>query len=347
MKQTKVTDWYKELVVDIRSILLSVNKNIVMGKWSIGDRILKDHLRFKKAQYGDKTIEKLAKDLSVSSSDLWRCLQFRKKYASLDSEKELLELSWDKIKGLLPNDSRQVASIPSEVKVNQIEEEDELEDLKPVNLPVQPDWRRFTTVWNFKDKGIIEGLSNLPSQILFNLFYYYLEKEDVILDPFSGEGLTQDAINWYNKEYGMKIKGLNYDLNPRRDFIKKNDIRNGFPKEVKDINLVFLDPPYWKMIDYGKNSLDKLSLNEFYKEMRELANNCHKCLKKGGKVAFIIMPVKDKGEFIDLGFECYHIFKEFFKPIQRFCVPVMRQPYPLKKGEFMATLRDLFIMEKQ
>jgi N6-adenosine-specific RNA methylase IME4 len=52
---------------------------IVLTKWNIGKRIVKDELRFNNPEYGSHRIENLAKDLKVSSRDVWMCIQFFKK----------------------------------------------------------------------------------------------------------------------------------------------------------------------------------------------------------------------------------------------------------------------------
>lgn len=203
-------------------------------------------------------------------------------------------------------------------------------------------WLRYSTVWNFQDKGLIgNGLSNLPSQIIQNIIYYYSKKGDLIIDPFAGSGLTKEVCDI------MDRKCFCSDINPLKEFIKKWDLTKGYPIEAKESNLIFLDPPYWKMVDYGKNSLDKLNLQDFLKEIENIAKNSFNTLKVGGIVALIIMPLKIDSNFIDLSFECYNLFKKAqLQPIQRFCVPVVKQPHQTKKGEFISTLRDLIIFKK-
>ena len=77
-----------------------------------------------------------------------------------------------------------------------------------------PEWQRFLDVWNFKE-NTGDGLSNLPPEILKNLFYYYTKENDLIFDPFAGSGLTYKVA----KEMGRKC--ITSDINPREDFIIK------------------------------------------------------------------------------------------------------------------------------
>ena len=173
-----------------------------------------------------------------------------------------------------------------------------------------------------------------------NVVWQYSKENDLVGDCFAGSGMTKFVCD------KLKRKCVLSDINPTQDFVIKNDIKDGLPKEFKDLDLIFLDPPYWNMVKYGLNSLDKLSLKGFLESMVVLAHNCKKSLKPKGKVAFVIMPVKHNGEYIDLGFECFNIFKKHFKPIQRLCVPLVKMPHPTKEGTFIALLRDLIIMEK-
>ena len=60
--------WYEELLQDIRKLEFS---GIVSTKWAIGKRICEDEDKFGKDEYGSKRVENIAKDLKVSSRDIW------------------------------------------------------------------------------------------------------------------------------------------------------------------------------------------------------------------------------------------------------------------------------------
>jgi len=72
-------------LASLRSSLLKILtfEGIVRTKHAIGKRILEDILKFDRAEYGQKTIANLAKDLNVSKRDLYRCTQFAEKYPEL------------------------------------------------------------------------------------------------------------------------------------------------------------------------------------------------------------------------------------------------------------------------
>ncbi len=86
-------NWYSLLIDDLKNLACT---KIVEIKHEIGKRILRDELYFNKPEYGGKRIENIAKDLKVNSGDIWRCVQFAKKYNELSPTER--ELSWNEIK---------------------------------------------------------------------------------------------------------------------------------------------------------------------------------------------------------------------------------------------------------
>ncbi len=65
--------WYDNLISDLKKINF---KTLILGRWLIGKRILKEQ---EERKYGEQTIEKIAKDLQIKSRELWRYIQFAKK----------------------------------------------------------------------------------------------------------------------------------------------------------------------------------------------------------------------------------------------------------------------------
>lgn len=94
-------NWYKELIIDIKKLVF---EGIVKTKHSIGKRILQDKLRFGKPKYGSRTIENLSRDLGVSPSDLYACIQFAKKFPEIPTTLE--NLPWREVLKQLPEHKR-------------------------------------------------------------------------------------------------------------------------------------------------------------------------------------------------------------------------------------------------
>ena len=53
---------------------------MLKGKWLLGKRITEEELNFQRGGYGNKVIEKIALELEVSAINLWKCIQFYKKF---------------------------------------------------------------------------------------------------------------------------------------------------------------------------------------------------------------------------------------------------------------------------
>ncbi len=67
-------------------------------KWSLGDRILQDIKNFERAQiYGRQIIVTVSKALDCSEREIYRCIQFRKKYPELNDLPEGKNITWHKI----------------------------------------------------------------------------------------------------------------------------------------------------------------------------------------------------------------------------------------------------------
>ena len=182
-----------------------------------------------------------------------------------------------------------------------------------------PDWLRYLDVWNFKE-NTGEGISNMPPEIVKNLLYYYTEEGDLIYDCFAGSGQTLEIAKELNR------KCICSDISPTNNSIIKwnvDDDFSNFPKDLSKVKLIFLDPPYWNMVDYG-DGWSNLSIIDFYKKFDGFVKNLKGIGRKDVKIALLIMPLK-KEDYYDLGFECSKIFQNNgFKIEQRLCVPLLR-----------------------
>ena len=102
--------WYEQLVDDLRQLEYT---GIVLTKHAIGKRILQDELKFGKPEYGSKKIQGLAKELGASWSDLYKCIQFARKFPKIVTA--LQNVSWRHVvQNLLPEhkDKPESPSLP-------------------------------------------------------------------------------------------------------------------------------------------------------------------------------------------------------------------------------------------
>jgi len=204
-------------------------------------------------------------------------------------------------------------------------------------------------VWNFTGCNPLFGTEypgRIPGQIVQRVLYLYTEEGDLVVDPMAGGGTTKDVCHLMNRVC------LAYDINPQRGGIIKHDVRNGFPEEARDCDLVFLDPPYWRLEKefYGDGSVSALSYEDWLGFMKKLAISTAKTVRKGGHVALLLTPFYDEkvtGRFLDLPFICSDYFLEAgLTQIQRVSVPMPSEIKSVQDVEYAKKNRLLLDLNR-
>ena len=122
-----------------------------------------------------------------------------------------------------------------------------------------------------------------PGQLVGNLVWMYSEEGDLCVDPMAGGGTLIDVCASLKRE----VKA--YDLTPKRPDIEKWDISKGFPIEAEGAQLIYMDPPYWNVVDYGEGG-SALPLESFNVWYSQVLQDAAKTVRLGGFVAVTIMP---------------------------------------------------------
>jgi len=227
-----------------------------------------------------------------------------------------------------------------------------------------PDNLQFYNVWSVGKLNLdqMKYPGQTPQEIVENIVYYYSDpprtepelKISKICDPMAGSGITREVCRKLLRRYIL------FDINPIREDIpiKKNDILQGFPDNIKDIDLVYFDPPYFNLLsEYPDNKFTK-TYETFIEAMEISLKNILKILKQNGKVALILKPMNEKmleGEWLDLTFDCITIAKRLgYKLEKRICAPLTAQQFNApdmvraKEHRIMLnTLRDIVILQKE
>jgi len=127
-------------------------------------------------------------------------------------------------------------------------------------------------------------------EIVQHFLHYWTNEGDLVVDPLAGGGTTIDVCRL------MKCKCLAYDLNPVRDDIVKRDIiEEGYHPDTKDCDAIFLDPPYFRMLEgkYSPNDLASLNREEFSEKMEIIARASFNQVKVGGIVGLLFSDYVD------------------------------------------------------
>lgn len=209
-----------------------------------------------------------------------------------------------------------------------------------------PESLQLFNVWNFSKRASQYGLNfkgAIPGQIVENVLYYFSKPFDVVVDPMAGGGTTIDVCKAMFRRYRA------YDIDPVRDDIKKHDVTEGFPKESKNCDLIFLDPPYFNMVfkDLFKN------IDAFYDFIRKLARHSFYTIKQGGIVAFLMQDMTELGNFCLSGASFCFFESQGFQTIAHISCPLTTQqflPQQVEKAKGKKVLlgrnRDLYIFQK-
>jgi DNA modification methylase len=175
-----------------------------------------------------------------------------------------------------------------------------------MNINIQP-----YDVWNFAKCDDLFGDQHpgrIPGQLIAHVLYFFTKPGDVVFDPMSGSGTTQDV------SLAMGRKCYAFDIDPRHerhDIILHNIGKDGWHDRIKKADLLFWDPPYFEKMDksnigkdgYVDESISGYSREEYLDFFTKSLSEAKKAMKKGAKLAFLMSDWDDetnerKGIFI-------------------------------------------------
>lgn len=184
-----------------------------------------------------------------------------------------------------------------------------------------------TTVWSFPDRGSWATHSgkyrgNWSPYVPRNLILRYSKPGDWILDQFMGSGTTLVEAKLLNRH------AVGVDINPQSVSISETNLqfqceskskiftRNGNATDlhfIKDSRIDFIctHPPYANIIKYSKGiegDISLLAVAEFLSEIKKVADESFRVLKKGKMCAVMIGDVRKYGKVIPLGFRMMECF---------------------------------------
>ncbi len=181
-----------------------------------------------------------------------------------------------------------------------------------------------TTLWDFPrqsygkyPKGDNKYPGVTPALLIWNIIWRYTEPGDLVVDPMCGSGTTIDVC----KEEGRRVIG--YDIAPVRSDIIQNDSRK-IPLTGNHVDLVFVDSPYGDNIRYNEHAdcIGKISSeNElFYDELEKVMKECHRILKSGKVLGWLIGDQWVKRQFTPVGFKVYQRLCKHFDTVDIICI---------------------------
>ncbi|MEM3395512.1 MAG: DNA methyltransferase [Nitrososphaerota archaeon] len=181
-----------------------------------------------------------------------------------------------------------------------------------------------TTFWDFPKqsygltpKGDNKYPGVTPALIIYNMIWRYTDPGDLVVDPMAGSGTTLDVC----KEEGRRC--ICYDIAPRRPDVIQNDSRK-IPLEDNSVDMIFVDSPYGDNVRYNNHPdcIGKISseTEKFYDELEKVMRECHRILKEGKVIGWLIGDQWVKNKFTPVGFKVYQRLCKYFEPVDIICV---------------------------
>ena len=186
----------------------------------------------------------------------------------------------------------------------------------------------MNTVWSFPDRGSwathdSKWRGNWSPYIPRNLLLRYSNEGDLVLDQFAGGGTTLVEAKLLNRNIiGIDINSValerckekvNFEWeNGGKVYIHKGDARNLDFVPDESIDFICTHPPYANIIQYSEDIEEDLShckVPEFLEEMKSVASESNRVLKKGRFCAILMGDTRQKGHVIPMSLEVMKIFE--------------------------------------
>ena len=187
----------------------------------------------------------------------------------------------------------------------------------------------MTTHWSFPQRGDwathdAKWRGNWSPYIPRNIILRYSKEKDLILDQFAGGGTTLVEAKLLNRDIiGIDVNDVALNrckekidfLHEGADgkvFLRKGDARNLDFIPDNSIDLICTHPPYANIIEYSENieeDLSHLKTNEFLEEMKKVASESYRVLKKEKFCAILMGDTRKNGHMIPLSFYVMQVFE--------------------------------------
>lgn len=200
-------------------------------------------------------------------------------------------------------------------KITKWEPEDfELEMTTHWSFPKRGDWATHDAKWR----------GNWSPYIPRNLLLRYSQEGDLILDQFAGGGTTLVESKLLNRDIiGVDINDIalqrcsekinfDYELAKGKVELRKGDARNLDFISDESIDFICTHPPYANIIKYSEDiegDLSQLKVPEFLAEMKLVASESYRVLRRGKFCAILMGDTRQKGHMIPMSFDVMRIFE--------------------------------------
>lgn len=188
----------------------------------------------------------------------------------------------------------------------------------------------MTTHWSFPDRGNwathdAKWRGNWSPYIPRNIILRYSKEGDKVLDQFVGGGTTLVEAKLLNRDIvGVDVNTVALDRCKEKTsfehegadgkvYLRQGDARDLNFLKNESIDLICTHPPYADIIKYSddiEDDLSHLKINAFLEEMKKVADESYRVLKKGKFCAILMGDTRQKGHMIPLSNYVMDVFVE-------------------------------------
>lgn len=187
----------------------------------------------------------------------------------------------------------------------------------------------MTTVWSFPKRGDwathdAKYRGNWSPYIPRNIILRYSQEGELVLDQFAGGGTTLVEAKLLNRNIvGVDVNDTALArCREKCDFERENNgqviIKHGDARSLDfipdgSIDLICTHPPYANIIQYSEDipeDLSHLGVKDFLQEMKPVAAECYRVLKKGKFCTILMGDTRQKGCMIPMSFDVMQIFQD-------------------------------------
>ncbi|GHU42126.1 hypothetical protein AGMMS50289_06350 [Betaproteobacteria bacterium] len=186
----------------------------------------------------------------------------------------------------------------------------------------------LNTVWSFPERGNwathdAKYRGNWSPYIPRNLILRYSHERDLILDQFAGGGTTLVEAKLLTRNIiGVDVNdSALIRCHEKCDFERINsgvvEIRKGDARHLdfiqnESVDFICTHPPYANIIEYSsdiENDLSRCNVSEFLAQMKHVATECYRVLKKGKFCAILMGDTRKNGHVITMSFDAMKLFE--------------------------------------
>lgn len=188
----------------------------------------------------------------------------------------------------------------------------------------------MTTHWSFPQRGNwathdAKWRGNWSPYIPRNILLRYSNENDLVLDQFAGGGTTLVEAKLLNRNIiGVDCNDIALERCKEKTEFEhegadgKVEIRKGDARDLnfianESIDLICTHPPYANIIKYSdglEDDLSQLKIKEFLVEMKKVASESYRVLKKDKFCAVLMGDTRQKGCMIPMSFDVMKIFQD-------------------------------------